>query len=88
MDEAKDYLKLYYENVGVSGSPATNWMLENKSTNKAIKATIFYSIGHPDFGNTRTESFSIEPGEIKNIGNRTGSGPDRTHARISGARYL
>jgi hypothetical protein len=85
---ALNLLKLYSVHDGVPGYPIENWYVRNTSTSQAIKFTVLFWKGNIDFGDSHTDIFEIEPGEIKGIGNKRGYGNETTHAKITGARFI
>jgi len=89
---AIDYLKLYSQYDTGNGYTSSNqhWYLKNKHKNRAIKVTILFRSGGDITGNGKwTKSFTLEPGEIKNIGYKRSSFTDgTTSAKINGARFL
>lgn len=86
---AMDYISLFEKFEGSPGYPIYNWYLTNKSSNRAIKVNVLFSTNSSYNGeNQWTQSFELEPGDLKMIGNKTYDGKSYTYAKIVGARFI
>ena len=85
---ASSFLRLYSQHDGRPGYPMENWYLKNTSRNEAIKVTVLFWNGNYALSDKWTRTFTLEPGEIKSIGNKYGYGRVTTYCRIEGARYI
>ncbi len=88
---AKNEVRLYNKFTGTGGLNQYGWFLKNKSTSQAIKVTIKFTDRTKTQNNTRTESFSLEPGDDRWIAvkfQHSFATRIDTAANIVGARYL